>query len=58
MKDAGIFDGSLVLVRKQPIVDNGSIAVVLIKDSQEATVKKFYSKDGMIVYQGKRRKGR
>ena len=35
MINAGIKDGSIVFVRKQPMVDNGQIAVVLIED--EAT---------------------
>lgn len=49
MKDVGIFDGSTVIVRKQPIVDNGKIAVVLLKDTGEATVKKFYNRNGTII---------
>lgn len=49
MRNAGIFDGSLVLVRKQSLVDNGSIAVVLVRETGEATVKKYYSQNGMII---------
>jgi repressor LexA len=40
MKDAAILDGDLVLVRPQPFVEQGQIAVVLI--GNEATVKRFY----------------
>lgn len=40
MINAGIKDGSIVFVRKQPTVDNGQIAVVLIDD--EATLKRVY----------------
>lgn len=40
---AGIPDGSEVVVRVQPTVENGQIAAVLIGDS--ATVKKFYLHD-------------
>lgn len=40
MKDAGIRDGSIVFVKKQPTVENGQIAVVLIDD--EATLKRVY----------------
>lgn len=40
MINAGIKDGSIVFVRKQPMVDNGQIAVVLIED--EATLKRVY----------------
>jgi len=37
---ARIYDGDIVFVRKQPDVDNGEIAVVLIDD--EATLKRVY----------------
>jgi repressor LexA len=48
MVDAGINDGDLVFVRKQPYVDNGEIAVVLIDD--DATLKRFYKiTDGVIL---------
>jgi len=40
MRDAAILDGDLVLVRPQPFVEQGQIAVVLI--GNEATVKRFY----------------
>ena len=40
MIDAGIRDGSIVFVRKQPTVENGQIAVVLIED--DATLKRVY----------------
>jgi repressor LexA len=40
MKDEGIMDGDLVLVRKQPSANRGEIVVALI--GEEATVKKFY----------------
>jgi len=49
MKDAGIFDGSTVIVRRQSVVDNGRITVVLLKETGEATVKKFYRKNGSII---------
>lgn len=49
MKNEGIFDGSTVIVRKQPVVDNGKTAVVLIKETGETTVKKFYSQNGTII---------
>lgn len=48
MKDARILDGDLVFVRKQPIVENGEIAVVLI--DEEATLKRFYyTNKGVIL---------
>ena len=40
MVNARIFDGDLLFVKKQEIVDDGEIAVVLIED--EATVKRVY----------------
>lgn len=40
MTGDGILDGDLVLVRSQPFVQQGEIAVVLIGD--EATVKRFH----------------
>jgi repressor LexA len=40
MINARIFDGDILFVRSQPLVDNGEIAVVLIDD--EATVKRVY----------------
>ena len=40
MKDAGIFDGDLVLVRKQQVAQKGDIVVAVI--GGEATVKRYY----------------
>jgi len=40
MKDAGIFDGDFVLVRRQQTAQKGEIVVAQIED--EATVKRFY----------------
>ncbi|MBN1435008.1 transcriptional repressor LexA [Candidatus Fermentibacterales bacterium] len=47
MIGAGILPGDYLLVRSQPSVEQGEIAVVLIGD--EATVKRFYRTDGRIV---------
>lgn len=46
MIDAHIQDGDLVLVKPQPVANNGEIVVVLIDD--EATVKRFYKKGDTI----------
>ena len=46
MTGAAILEGDLVLVRPQPFVEQGEIAVVLIGD--EATVKRFYIKNYRI----------
>jgi len=40
MTGAGILEGDLVLVRSQPFVQQGEIAVVLV--GEEATVKRFF----------------
>ncbi len=40
MKDAGIFEGDHVIVRKQKTAKNGDIVVALVGD--EATVKRFF----------------
>jgi repressor LexA len=42
MNGAAILDDDLVLVRQQPFVEQGEIAVVLVED--EATVKRFYKR--------------
>lgn len=42
-----IYDGDLLIVRRQDIVDNGDVAVVLVGD-EDATVKRFY-KEGNTV---------
>lgn len=40
MINADILDGDIVYIKKQPIVNNGEIAVIIIDD--EATLKRFY----------------
>lgn len=48
MVNARILDGDVVLIRKQPDVDDGQIAAVLIDD--EATLKRVYhNKDGGVT---------
>ena len=44
MIEAGIMDGDIVVVKKQPSVQNGEIVVALVDDS--ATVKAFYKEKG------------
>ena len=46
MKDAGILDGDVVVVRRQPRAESGDIVVALVGD--EATVKRFRLKRGRI----------
>ncbi len=47
MINAGILDGDYAFIRKQPEVENGEIAAVLIEE--EATLKKFYRQNGIIT---------
>lgn len=47
MINARIFDGDIVYVRKQPTVENGEIAVILIDD--EATLKRFIKTNGTVT---------
>lgn len=49
MVDARILDGDIVYIRKQPDVENGEIAAVLIED--EATLKRVYKHNRQIVLQ-------
>lgn len=53
MIEAGIFDGDMVLVRKQNTAQNGDIVVALIDD--EATVKTFYREPNRIRLQPENR---
>lgn len=47
MMNARIFPGDLVYVKRQSVVNSGTIAVVLVGD--EATLKRVYYKDNGIV---------
>ncbi len=49
MVEAGILEGDMVLVRHQPTVDNGDIAVAMIDN--EATIKRFYKEHDYIRLQ-------
>jgi repressor LexA len=46
MKDAGILDGDLMIVRKQRVAQRGDIVVAIV--GGEATVKRFYP-EGKVV---------
>ncbi len=48
MKDAGILDGDLVLVRQQSTAENGEIVAALI-DDERATVKKFRQEGDQVI---------
>ena len=51
MVGARIYDGDIVFIRKQPIVENGEIAAVIIDD--EATLKRiyYYPEKGKLILQ-------
>jgi repressor LexA len=49
MKDAGIFDGDHVVVRRQKAARNGEIVVALV--GEEATVKRFFKEDDHVRLQ-------
>lgn len=46
MIGAGILDGDLAFIRKQPTVENGEIAAVMI--DEEATLKRVYFENGVV----------
>lgn len=47
MKDAGVFDGDIAVVRQKPTADNGEVVVAVIEG--EATLKRFFKKEEAIV---------
>lgn len=49
MIEAGINDGDYVVVKEQPVADNGDIVVAIIDDG--ATVKRFYKEKSAIRLQ-------
>lgn len=49
MRDVGIFEGDLLIVRNQSTANNGDIVVARIDD--DATVKRFYRENGHIRLQ-------
>jgi repressor LexA len=49
MKDAGIFDGDHVVVRRQKAARNGEIVVALV--GEEATVKRFFRENDHVRLQ-------
>lgn len=48
MIEAGINDGDIVVIREQSTAENGDIVVALVED-QEATLKRFRRRGGMIA---------
>lgn len=50
MINAGILDGDLVVIRRQPDAANGEIVAAVV-DGEEATVKRIFRRDGKVVLQ-------
>ena len=50
MIDEGIFDGDIVVIRKQETADNGQTVVAIIDDNQ-ATLKKIYREKERFRFQ-------
>ncbi len=50
MIDEGIFDGDIVVIRKQKVAENGQTVVAVIDDN-EATLKKLYRESGKFRLQ-------
>lgn len=48
MVEAGILDGDLVVVRRQPDATDGDIVAAMV-EGEEATVKRLYRRDGRVV---------
>ncbi len=48
MINAGILNGDKIIVKKQETAENGDIVVALFED--EATVKRFYKRDGKLIF--------
>lgn len=48
MVDAGILEGDLVVVRRQPDAEDGSIVAAMVQ-GEEATVKRLYRQNGKVV---------
>lgn len=51
MINARIFDGDIVFIRKQDIVENGEIAAVVVNNDSEATLKRlyYYKEKGLLI---------
>lgn len=49
MINADIFDGDIVFIRQQPILENGEIGAILLDD--EATLKRFSMSEDSVILQ-------
>ena len=51
MIDAGIEDGDIAFLRQDEEIEDGDICGVVLKDSDEAVLKKLYRADGYLILQ-------
>lgn len=51
MINAGILNGDLIIVARQPTAENGDMVVALVNNDEEATVKTFYKENGYFRLQ-------
>lgn len=51
MIGARIYEGDLLLIKKQSTVADGEIAAVLLNDSNEAVLKRVFRRNGILVLQ-------
>lgn len=51
MINARIFDGDIVFIRKQDMVENGEIAAVIVNNDSEATLKRvfYYQEQALLI---------
>jgi len=49
MKDAGIMDGDVAVIRQQPVADNGDIVVAMVDEA--VTLKRFYKEKNRVRLQ-------
>ena len=47
MINIGMYEGDKIIVKRQPVAENGDIVVALVDDS--ATVKRFFKRDGKFI---------
>jgi repressor LexA len=47
MRDIGVFDGDIAVVKPQPSASNGEVVVAIVEG--EATLKRFFKKDDRII---------
>lgn len=49
MTGAGIFDGDVVYIRQQPIVENGEIAAVLVDGCEKLLKRVYFTKNSVVL---------